>query len=57
MARDSGILVVKHGETTQTYRSLAEIERTIAALQGDILALEGLGTRTRTLRFKTKSGW
>lgn len=35
-ARDSGALIVKHGNTSTTFRSLSEIEQIIAALEAEI---------------------
>lgn len=35
-ARDSGILTVKHGETSTTYRSLNEINALIRTLEGEV---------------------
>lgn len=45
-ARASGVLTIKHGETSTTYRSLAEIERAIAVLEGE-LRLASTTPRTR----------
>lgn len=42
-ARASGALVVRHGDTSITYRSLAEIRDAIAAVQGEINKLNGVG--------------
>ena len=42
----SGILTVRHGETTTTYRSLDEMKQVI----------NGLSTRTRALRYVHQSG-
>jgi len=35
-ARDSGVLTVKHGETSTTYRSLNEINALIRQLEGEV---------------------
>lgn len=35
-ARDSGVLRVRHGDTETLFRSLAEIERIIAELEGEL---------------------
>lgn len=48
-ARASGVLVVKHGDTTTTYRSIDEINRAISALEGDISKLTG--KRRRRVRY------
>lgn len=52
VARDSGVLIVKHGETSTTYRSLAEIERIIQALETEVN-----GRGYRTIRINTRTGW
>lgn len=36
VARDSGVLTVKHGETSTTYRSLSEINSLIRQLEGEV---------------------
>lgn len=36
-ARDTGVLTVRHGDTSIQYRSLAEIERTISVLESSLL--------------------
>lgn len=53
-ARDSGALTVKHGDTLTTFRSLAEIERIIAALEAEINGLAE--TRPRRVRYAYQSG-
>lgn len=54
-ARSSGVLVVKHGDTTTTYRSIAELERAISALEGDIAKAEGRRRRkVRTITQRSK---
>lgn len=53
-ARDTGVLTVKHGETLTTFRTLAELERIIATLEGDIAAAGG--TAKRRLRYMFQSG-
>jgi aspartate aminotransferase-like enzyme len=53
-SRDTGALVVSHAGTSTTFRSLAEIERIIKALEAE-LAVNGSGIRT--VRFLTGSGW
>lgn len=52
-ARDSGALIVKHGETMTTFRSLSEIERIIAELESEIA---GLVTPQRRIRYIFQSG-
>lgn len=51
-ARDSGVLTVRHGDTSTTYRSLDEIERIISALE---VQVNGRGIRT--IRIHPRSGW
>lgn len=41
VARDSGVLNVKHGEESVTFRSLSEILKAIALLQREIGIYEG----------------
>lgn len=53
-ARDTGVLTVKHGETQTTFRSLAEIERIIAQLEGDLATVNG--TARRRIRYMYQSG-
>ena len=45
-ARNSGALIVKHGNTSTTFRSLAEIDSIIASLQAEIDA-QGTGRYSR----------
>ncbi|MEX2553992.1 MAG: hypothetical protein WD627_13460 [Actinomycetota bacterium] len=44
LARNSGVLTVRHGDVQTTFRSLDEMERTIAAIVSEI---NGLGGKTR----------
>lgn len=53
-SRDSGALIVRHGETMTQFRSLAEIEAIIKALEAQLLVN---GTGIRTVRFNTSGGW
>ena len=50
-ARDSGALIVRHGDTSTTFRSLAEIERIIAQLENELASDAG------TLNRKVKYIW
>lgn len=52
-ARDSGALIVRHGETSVQYRSLEEIERIIGLLQGQI---DGNGVALSRVRYPFQSG-
>lgn len=52
-ARDTGVLTVKHGETLTTFRSLAEIQKIISQLEGDLAAANG--TPRRRLRYAYQS--
>lgn len=49
-AMHSGVLTVRHGDTTTTFRSLAEMQAIIADLEKDLA-----GPRTR-LRYAYQSG-
>jgi len=51
-ARDSGVLTVRHGDTSTTFRSLDEIERIIAVLETQVN-----GRGIRTIRMQPRSGW
>lgn len=50
----SGVLTVRHGETTTTFRSMAELLQARAHIQSQIDALQGT-SRTR-LRYAYQSG-
>jgi hypothetical protein len=52
-AKNSGVLRVKHGETETLYRSLAEIDKTIADILAEIAAL-GTGTRSRVVYIRQR---
>lgn len=54
-ARDSGALIVRHGDTQTTYRSLDEIERTIARITAEINAASGTTRKPRYVR-QTRKG-
>lgn len=45
-ARDSGALIVRHGDTSTQFRSLAEMDRIIADLQSQLDRANGV-TRKR----------
>lgn len=51
-ARSSGVLVVKHGDTTTTYRSVSELNAAIAALKEDIARASG--KRRRRVHYITQ---
>ena len=53
-ARDSGVLMVRHGETSTQSRPLAEILQAIQALEGEINDLAGT-TSTRRVRYPYQS--
>lgn len=40
-ARNSGVLIVRHGDEQVTYRSLNEIQKTIDSIQKEIDSLSG----------------
>jgi hypothetical protein len=40
-ARDTGVLTARQGDNLTTFRSLSEVERTIAALEKAIAAAQG----------------
>lgn len=57
IARDSGALSVRKGDDSVTYRSLAEINATIAAIEAEIAAVSSVTPRVRTIRIHGKDGW
>lgn len=52
-ARDTGVLTVRHGDDSTTFRSVEEIERIIAALEIEIADLGG--TTRRRVRYPYQS--
>lgn len=46
-ARGSGVLVVRHGDTSVTYRSMDDINKAIAGVLSEIKALGGTGRKPR----------
>lgn len=50
-ARDSGVLLVRHGETTTQFRSLREMDKIIAELEGEIS-----GATPRRVRYMYQKG-
>lgn len=51
-ARDTGVLSIRHGDTTTEFRSLDEIEKIIAVLEGNL----GItSTRRRRLKYAYQS--
>lgn len=54
-ARDSGVLSVRHGDTSTQYRSLAEMNSIIADMTAQIAAAEGTTSRgPRYIRQRTR---
>jgi superfamily I DNA and RNA helicase len=56
-SRDTGVLVVSHGDTSTTYRSLREMNSIIDDLEAEIAAFDDGKKRYRTIRLHTKDGW
>jgi hypothetical protein len=52
--RDSGVLSVRHGDTSTVFRSLNELLAAIAALEGEIAGIGG--TLVRRIRYPYQSG-
>lgn len=46
-ARDTGVLIVRHGDTSTQFRNLEEIQEIIAELEDDIADTEGAAPRTK----------
>lgn len=40
-ARDSGVLIVRHGEEQTQFRSLKEMNEILADLEGDLATIQG----------------
>lgn len=55
-AIDSGALTIRHGEKQVTYRSLNEMEKTLARLDDEIAALSGGKKRPKGRRIYTRRG-
>lgn len=53
-ARDSGVLVIRHGDEQTTFRSLSEMDRIIAGLDQQIGALQGV--KRKRVRYAYQSG-
>jgi len=41
-ARDSGVLIVRHGDTSTQFRSLAEMDKIISDLEAELSAAQGV---------------
>ena len=54
LALHSGVLLVRHGETSTTFRSSAELERAIRALELEITPLTTPRRRVRYITQMTK---
>jgi hypothetical protein len=52
-AKRSGALVVRHGDTSVTYRSVEELQAAINDVQGDINAINGV---TRGPKYVVQTG-
>lgn len=55
-ARNTGVLTVKHGETLTTFRSLAEIEKIIASLEGDLATANGTAKKRVRYAYQSSKG-
>lgn len=56
-ARNTGVLQIRKGDDSTTFRSMKEMNEAIAALEGEIAAASGSGRRVRMVRFNDRSGW
>ena len=52
-ARYSGVLTVRHGDTSTTFRSISEMDRIISGLEKEIAELSG--TKRRRVRYVTQT--
>lgn len=41
-ARDSGVLIVRHGDTSTQFRSLAEMDKIISDLEAELASAQGV---------------
>lgn len=55
-ARDTGVLTAKQGDNLTTFRSLSEIERTIAALENEIASADGTARRRVRYAYQSAKG-
>jgi hypothetical protein len=56
-AKRSGVLTIRHGEKTVTYRSVAEIDKALADLNDEIAEVGGTPRRRRrVLAFQVSKG-
>lgn len=53
-AIDSGVLIVRHGDESTQFRSLAEMEKILAKLEGDLAAANG--TKRSRVRYIEQCG-
>lgn len=53
-ARASGALMVRHGDTQVTYRSVAELQQAIDILTGELNTANGVGRGPRYVRQTSK---
>jgi len=51
----TGVLMSRHGETMQTFRSLDEMRETLRMMEAEVAAAAGT-VRTRQVRFQTGKG-
>jgi len=56
IARGTGVLTVRHGEQTVTYRSIQEIDSAITSAKADLEALLGTPRRVTQYRFTSRKG-
>ena len=55
-ARDTGALIVRHGETSTQFRSLKEIDSILADLEGQLATVQGNArSRVRYVRQDTSA--
>ena len=56
IARGSGVLTVRHGDQTVTYRSIVEIDSAITSAKADLEALLGTPRRVSQYKFSSRKG-
>lgn len=54
-ARSSGALIVKHGDTQVTYRSIEELQKAIDIITGEINQANGVSRKPVYIKQRTKA--
>jgi superfamily I DNA and RNA helicase len=54
--RDSGVSALRSGDNRVDYRSMAEVNQAISALEAEIAALDGTASSRRRVRYIYQTG-